>query len=110
VKGHLVSAGMHGADSGWHRVVLLLHLQLLLLLLLLLLLSLLYVIQVTEVPPFSAEANAVLDKLAAEFSVEDALQVNLGSGRPLGLRVLGLVQNAIQSNGEDCCKEVGLAP
>jgi hypothetical protein len=30
---------------------------------------------VTEVPPFSAEANAVLDKLAAEFDVEDALQV-----------------------------------
>jgi len=31
--------------------------------------------QVTEVPPFSAEANALLDKLAAEFSVEDAMQV-----------------------------------
>lgn len=31
--------------------------------------------QVTEVPPFSADANAVLDKLAEEFSVEDAQQV-----------------------------------
>lgn len=31
--------------------------------------------QVTEVPPFSADANAVLDKLAAEFGVEDAMQV-----------------------------------
>lgn len=31
--------------------------------------------QVTEVPPFSAEANAVLDSLATGFSVEDALAV-----------------------------------
>lgn len=31
--------------------------------------------QVTEVPPFSAEANAVLEDLATSFSVEDALQV-----------------------------------
>jgi len=31
--------------------------------------------QVTEVPPLSAEANAVLDQLATGFSVEDALQV-----------------------------------
>ena len=30
-----------------------------------------------EVPAFSAEANAVLDKLAAEFSVDDALQVSV---------------------------------
>uniref|UniRef100_A0A383VV91 Adenylosuccinate lyase n=1 Tax=Tetradesmus obliquus TaxID=3088 RepID=A0A383VV91_TETOB len=31
--------------------------------------------QVTEVPPFSAEANAVLDALAANFSVADAQEV-----------------------------------
>jgi adenylosuccinate lyase len=30
---------------------------------------------VTEVPPFSEEANRVLDELALGFSVEDALEV-----------------------------------
>lgn len=31
--------------------------------------------QVTEVPAFSAEANAVLDQLADTFTVEDAQEV-----------------------------------
>ncbi|KAK9823279.1 hypothetical protein WJX72_001564 [[Myrmecia] bisecta] len=31
--------------------------------------------EVAEVPPFSAEANALLDDLAEQFSVEDALEV-----------------------------------
>ena len=45
---------------------------------LLLLLLLLWISpQVTEVPPLSAEANAVLDQLATGFSVEDALQVRI---------------------------------
>lgn len=35
--------------------------------------------QVTEVPPFSAEANAVLEALAANFSVADAQEVRRGS-------------------------------
>lgn len=49
-----------------------------------------YVLQVTEVPPFSAEANAVLDKLAAEFSVDDALQVKCGSREACGVQGFGL--------------------
>jgi hypothetical protein len=31
--------------------------------------------EVTEVPPFSPEANGILDRLATEFSVQDALDV-----------------------------------
>jgi hypothetical protein len=31
--------------------------------------------QVTEVPPFSPEANALLDEIAERFTVEDALSV-----------------------------------
>lgn len=33
---------------------------------------------VEEVPPFTADANAVLDKLATQFSVHNALEVRFG--------------------------------
>jgi hypothetical protein len=36
--------------------------------------------QVTEVPPFSADANEVLDMLATTFSAEQAQQVHGRSG------------------------------
>jgi hypothetical protein len=39
---------------------------------------------VTEVPPFSAEANALLDRLAEDFSVEDAQQVGESTGAAAG--------------------------
>jgi hypothetical protein len=39
--------------------------------------ALLLSLQVTEVPAFSAEANALLDALADNFSVADAQEVRL---------------------------------
>jgi hypothetical protein len=38
----------------------------------------LLLLQVTEVPAFSAEANALLDALADNFSVADAQEVRQG--------------------------------
>jgi hypothetical protein len=37
-------------------------------------------LQVTEVPAFSPEANALLDALADNFSVADAQEVRRGAG------------------------------
>ena len=41
---------------------------------------------IKEVPPFSAEANALLDSIAANVALEDALEVGAAPGGKGGQR------------------------
>lgn len=63
--------------------------------------------QVVEVPPFSAEANAVLDMLATTFSVEQARQVRMPAAQAAHSSPTSVATRPWPLQGEEALKGDG---